>query len=174
VPSAAPSNPEAFHGPLHVDETPPPPRLSPSAPVAVPDTFSVIELLQFIRHVRGLAPGHRPRGKERFRIALLVSAWDAMDSAWRKVGPAAWLAQQFPLLEDFLWSNFSGDDLFRFGLSATGGDLHDPRYRSQYLDTPCGFIEWRDPLRGIRRTRDIGLPLYWLLFGDHAFSAADT
>lgn len=169
---AVPSSPERFHGSLTVDEAPPPPRLAPSAPVTVPDTFSVIELLQFIRHVRGLAPGQRP--KSRFPIALLVSAWDTMDSAWRQVGPAAWLAQQFPLLEDFLWSNFLADDIFRFGLSSTGGNLKDSRYRTQYLDNPHGFIEWRDPLNGIRRTRDIGLPLYWLLFGDRAFSAADT
>jgi hypothetical protein len=174
VPSSAPSSPEIFHGSLHVEETPPPPRLSPSAPVAVPDTFPLIELLQFIRHVRGLAPGRRPRGTERFRIALLVSAWDTMDPAWHQAGPATWLAQRFPLLEDFLWSNFLGDDIFRFGLSSTGGDLNDARYRSQYLDNPCGFVEWRDPLLGMRRTRDIGLPLYWLLFGDPAFSAAVT
>ena len=167
----APTNADAFFGKLSMEEVPPPPRAAPSDPVAVPKALAVIELLQFIRHVRGLAPGERPRGKERFRIALLVSAWDAVDATWREAGPATYLAHHLPLLEDYLWSNFLPDDVFRFGLSSTGGDLHNPDYNEQYLDDPSGFVEWRDIGRGIQAKPDIGLPLYWLLFGDRALGA---
>jgi hypothetical protein len=168
---AAPTNPDAFFGKLQLDEVPPTPSVAPSAPVIVPMSLAIIELLQFIRHVRELAPGERPQGKERFRIAIVVSTWDSVTPAWRKDGPATYLAQHLPLLEDYLWSNFPPDDVFRFGLSATGGDLHDPEYSSQYLDDPSGFVEWQEAGGNIRRSRDIGLPLYWLLFGDRALGA---
>ncbi|HSP81448.1 MAG TPA: hypothetical protein VLQ93_23220 [Myxococcaceae bacterium] len=168
---AAPTNPNTFFGELSVDEVPPPPRAAPTDPVTVPTALSIIELLQFIRHVRKLAPGERPRGDERFRIALLVTSWDSVDPTWRKAGPAAYLSQHLPLLEDYLWSNFLPDDVFRFGLSATGGDLRTPLYKDKYLEDPSGFVEWQDAGSGLQTSRDIGLPLYWLLFGDRAFGA---
>jgi hypothetical protein len=169
---AAPTNPNTVFGEFPIEEVPPPPRAAPSDPVSVPTALAIIELLQFIRHVRELAPGERPRkDEERFRIALLVTAWDSVDPAWRRAGPAAYLSHHLPLLEDFLWSNFLPDDVFRFGLSATGGDLRNPDYNQRYLDDPSGFVEWRDATSGIRQSRDIGLPLYWLLFSDRALGA---
>ncbi len=169
---SAPVNATNFFGPDALDEAPAPPRAAFSDPVQVPSTLALIELLQFIRFVRDLAPGERPqRDEERFRIALLVTSWDSVDPAWRQQGPARYLAQHMSLLEDYLWSNFLPDDVFRFGLSSTGGNLADPRHQERYLDDPSGFVEWMDPLRGIQHTRDIGLPLYWLLFGDSAFGA---
>jgi hypothetical protein len=168
---AAPTDANRYFGDLSVDEVPPPPRASPTDPVTVPTALSLIELLQFIRHVRKLAPGERPRGEERFRIALLVTTWDSVDPGWRKGGHATYLAHHLPLLEDFLWSNFLPDDVFRFGLSSTGGDLRNPDYNTRYLDDPSGFVEWRDSGSGIQHKRDIGLPLYWLLFGDRALGA---
>lgn len=169
---SAPVDPNVFFEPLPLDETAPPPRAAPRDPVSGPTSLTIIELLQFIRHVRGLEPGARPRSDgERFPIALVVTSWDSVDPAWRKRGPAPYLTQHLPLLDDYLWSNFLPDDVFRFGLSATGGDLRDPSYQQRYLDDPSGFVEWRDPLRGIQKTKDIGLPLYWLLFGDSALGA---
>jgi hypothetical protein len=68
---------------------------------------------------------------------------------------------------DFLWSNFRTEDVFRFGLSSTGGDLNNPAYKKRYLDDPRGFVEWRD-FGASHASDDIGLPLYWLLFGQDA------
>jgi hypothetical protein len=167
VPPRSAFRPERFLDPIELEETPPAPRLSPADPVRVPTVLALIELLQFIRYVRGLTPGKRPSGKDRFRIALVVSAWDSVAQSWRASGPAAYLAQHMPLLEDFLWSNFLPDDIYRFGLSATGGDLHDAAYAARYQDNPGGFVEWRGMDR-VHRRDDLGLPLYWLLFGDRA------
>nr|WP_253895053.1 hypothetical protein [Corallococcus exercitus] len=166
----APLHPEHVFGAMSLDEVPPPTRAMPTDPVRVPTAISIIELLQFIRHVRQLAPGERPQGDRQLRIALLVSAWDSVAPEWRQAGPAAYLAHHLPLLEDFLWSNFLPEDVFRFGLSSTGGDLRNPDYSEKYLDNPCGFVEWVD-MRGRQQRSDIGLPLYWLLFGEHALSA---
>lgn len=101
--------------------------------------------MQFIRQVRGLAPGERPPRKS-FRIALLVAAWDAVDHAWQARGAGDYLGENLPLLEDFLWSNFHREDVYRFGLSSTGGDLNGSRYRQQYNDddAPGGFVTWTD------------------------------
>ncbi|WP_309896694.1 hypothetical protein [Archangium sp.] len=169
---AAPTNPNIVFGALSLDEVPPPPRAAPSDPVRVPTALALIELLQFIRYVRDLSPGERPRNEqERFRIALLITAWDSVDPAWRRAGPATYLSHHLPLLEDFLWSNFLPDDVFRFGLSATGGDLTNPDHNKRYQNDPSGFVEWHDAASGIRQSRDIGLPLYWLIFGDRALGA---
>ena len=167
-----PHDSASFFGQIHLEEAPPPPHATPTDPVTVPVELPIIELLQFIRNVRELPPGQRPqKDAERFRIAMLVTAWDAVSQDWRKAGPAAFLSHHFPLLDDYLWSNFLQDDVFRFGLSATGGDLRDSDYCQAYMDDPSGFVEWLDPLHGIRDSRDIGLPLYWLLFGDRALGA---
>lgn len=154
-------------------------QLSPAHPrdrVPVPTVLAMVELLQFIRHVRNLPPGARPpRGS--LRIALLVSAWDGVDLAWRRQGPGRYLLEHATMLEEFLWSNFHQDDVFRFGLSSTGGNLKDPTYQAKYRDDPRGFVEWADgSARGpegeavIQRSADLGLPLYWVLHGDRAFS----
>jgi hypothetical protein len=161
--------PERVFGPGLAEETPLPPRAAPDHPVRVPTALAVIELLQFLRHVRGLDPGERPPPGE-LRIAFVASAWDAVDRSLRDAGPAGFLAQQAPLLEDYLWSNFHADDVFRFGLSATGGDLRDPRYQEQYRTTPGGFVEWADATGTIVQTSDLSLPIAWLLSGDRALA----
>jgi hypothetical protein len=161
-------------GPLAVEGLQEAPRAQPSEPVVVPTALATIELLQFIRYVRGLAPGERPHGERRLPVALLVSAWDAVDEDWRRAGPTAYLTQNLPLLTDYLWSNFLPDDVFCFGLSATGGDLLDASYRKRYQDDPSGFVEWTDGSGTRQQSRDIGLPLYWLLFGDRALGAPDA
>lgn len=165
--SAAPARPEQIFTHLAVGDMPATPWAVPSDPVKVPTVLTLIELLQFIRRVRNLAPGQRPQD---FRIALLFSAWDSVDSAWKDAGPRAYLDHSLPLLADYLWSNFRTDDVFCFGLSSTGGDLLNPDHARHYLEDPSGFVTWTGP-HGRSETRDLGLPLYWLLFGDHAFGA---
>jgi len=145
------------------------PVLQPGDAVRIPTVLSLIELLQFLRHARGLVPGERaPLGN--LRVAVLVSAWDSVPLEWREQGPARFLAAHVPLLEDFLWSNFHGLDVFRFGLSSTGGDLMDPAWRECYLDAPSGFVEWVNLEGRVQRHADLAMPLYWALFGEDAWN----
>lgn len=150
-----------------------PPEASPEEQVRVPGALALVELLQFMRHARGLCPGERPLAGS-LRVVIAISAWDAVDARWRAEGPERWLAQQMPLLEDYLWCNFPSDDLLICGLSAVGGDLNDEAFQSQYLSNPHrGFVEWwglNQGAAGIQRCTDIALPLYFALAGRQALS----
>lgn len=153
---------------LAPDESPSAPPTAVTDPVRMPTELAIIELLQFLRYVRGLAPGERPRPDD-WRIGVMVAAWDDVSDDWRKQGPKAYLQQEFSLLEDFLWSNFHSAGVRRFGLSATGGDLEDKGYRQGYVDGEAtGFVTWNAAGR-VREATDLALPLAWALFGDRAF-----
>lgn len=165
----AAQGPESIFGAGLQDEVPAPRRAEPDDAVPVPTELAVIELLQFLRHVRGLAPGQRPRTGT-MRIALLASAWDAVDPARREAGPASFFVERASLLEDYLWSNYHPDDIFHFGLSSTGGDLGDPVYQERYLEDRHGLIEWCDTTGLVHSTRNLALPIEWALFGDSALN----
>lgn len=134
----------------------------------VPTELAAIELLQFLRFVRGLAPGERPpRGS--MRVAVLISAWDAVDASWKGQGPEKFVKQNAALLQQYLWSNYQADDVQIFGLSATGGDLRDPSYKEQFEsagnDEPTGFVVWSDA-DGLQTSHDVTIPLAWALMGN--------
>lgn len=166
----APLTPEDLFGARGFPPEAPPPRpKTTDEGVRVPTCVAVIELLQFIRHVRRLRPGVRPvRGQ--FRIALIASAWDEIDISFAERGPAHYFSETAALLEDYLWSNFYEEDVFRFGLSATGGDLHDPVYRERYVSRTggAGDIVWSGANGRLRRSSDLSVPLCWAAFGDRA------
>ncbi|WP_437307004.1 hypothetical protein [Sorangium sp. So ce388] len=166
------SDPEAAFGPGIQGQSRSPRVAAPDEPVRVPTVLAVVELLQFLRHERGLAPGERPSRGE-MRIALLASAWDAVDSVWQRKGPAELFRERAPLLDDFLWSNYHPEDLLHFGLSSTGGDLADRRHQEQYREDPHGFTVWSDASGRILRTRNLALPIEWALFGDEALAGND-
>lgn len=162
------SDPATVFGPGLASAEVPPRRPAPTEePLRIPTMFAVIELLQFIRHARGLSPGERPPPGT-LRVAVLLGAWDAADAGWRAGGPANYLSQHMPLLVDFLYSNFGPADVFHFGLSTTGGDLHSEHHRRRYLADPGGFVEYADATGQVRRSRDLALPIRWALFGDAA------
>lgn len=146
--------------------------LGPREPVRVPTTLALIEVLQFLRYARDLAPGERPLAGIQ-RIAVLLSAWDAVGRASRVRGPTRYVADEVALLNDYLWSNYRPTDVMCFGLSATAGDLNDPKHRERYLDDPHGFVEWSMAGGVVHSTRDLTLPLRWALFGDNALEAEE-
>lgn len=152
-----------------VEESPPPPTRGPLDPVRVPTSLAMVELLQLLRHSRGLAPGERPpRGA--LRVVLVVSAWDAVAASWRALGPNRFLVSEFALLEDFIRCNFHPDDVLRLGLSATRGDLKTKEGRERYMNDPGGEIVWQRPDGVLTITPNLGLPLLWALFGDRALA----
>jgi hypothetical protein len=162
------SDPASVFGPGLAQEEVPARRLvAAHEPLRIPTMLALIELLQFIRHARGLAPGERPQ-LGALRIAVTLGSWDAVDASWRDRGPADYLSQHMPLLVDFLWSNFCPADILHFGLSTTGGDLRNDAHRRRYLERPGGFVEYAEATGEVRRSADLALPIRWALFGDAA------
>ena len=162
-----------FEPGLAAEEVPPRRAADPNEPIRIPipTVLSLIELLQFIRKARGLVPGERPQ-PDQLRIAVVLSAWDAVEAAWHGRSPADYASQHVHLLVDFLWSNFHAHDVMYFGLSSTGGDLRDERHRERYRERdPAkagGFVTWSDVSGQVQRSDDLALPIRWALFGDAA------
>lgn len=155
-------DPGAAFGGGFVSETPETPRASPRDPQRVPTTLALIELLQLLRAQRGVATG--VRAGHGLRVAIVVTAWDAVHDYKT---PNEWLAQNAPILEDYLWSNFAPADVMRFGLSSTGVDLRVSKNASRYDEDPRGFVVWTNAGEP-REEPDIGLPMRWALFGASA------
>ncbi len=139
----------------------------------IPTEVSAIEVVQFLRHERGLAPGERPKSGS-MRVIVLLSAWDEVDERWRRdeKGPQAYLQEEFALLDDFLWSNFHSTDVVALGLSSTGGDLRKSEASDDFLETVedrnPGYVQYNDGRGRTHTCRDLGLPLYWALRGEDA------
>ncbi len=146
---------------------------APTDAVHVPTVLAIVELLQFLRHERGLSPGERPKSGT-LRIALIASAWDAVDEVWQRRGAQTFFAENAPLLREFLWSNHRREDVTFFGLSSTAGDLHDPEYKKAYRRNAHGYVEWADVSGHIHRSKNLALPIEWALFGDEAFSRTES
>lgn len=130
-----------------------------SAASAVPNTWSpetlphqakLVELLQFLLE----------RTQRRLRVAVVVSAWDLVESLGRP--PHAFISRELPLLQQFLEAN---DDLLEhavFGVSAQGGDI-------TVASEKQSLLELDDALKRIKvrqdqdTGQDITKPIAWLL-----------
>lgn len=158
-----------FEPGITANEVPPRRAAAPDEPlrIPIPTVLTLIELLQFIRKTRDLAPAERPTPGT-LRIGVILSAWDAVDPIWQSRSPADYASQHVHLLVDFLWSNFHTDDVMYFGLSSTGGNLADPRYQQRYMENPGGFVAWSDVSGDVQQSNDLALPIRWALFGDGA------
>ena len=139
------------------EETRPPPGASvPDESAAdewradkVPTEVELVDLLQ-------LLCGHID--KRRFRLAVIVSAWDLVDD---QGPPSKWLAKELPLLEQFLISAGSRIDLRVYGVSAQGGRLPDD---SEHLQS---FVKASDRIQVVfgdaAPSHDITAPLWWVV-----------
>ena len=81
----------------------------------VPTQVKMIELLQYI--------AERPYLNHLKNIALIISAWDVACSRYKS--PEAWLANQMPMLNQYLHTNNDRFSFSVYGLSCQGGELID-------------------------------------------------
>jgi Double-GTPase 1 len=143
----------------------------PHEPIHPPTAVAIVEVLQFLRHQRGLALGEEP-DPDAFRVAVAVSCWDGVPEESRRQGPAPFVERHFPLLHDFLSTNFQSEGVRFFGVSSTGGDLGEPTFRQRYDESDpeqMGDVAYHPLPEGSPSTvPDITLPLGWLLEGEGA------
>lgn len=122
------------------------------SPDMLPHQTKLVELLQFLLE----------RTQRKLRVAVVVSAWDLVDSIGTP--PHGFIARELPLLQQFLEAN---DDLLEhavFGVSAQGGDITVEAEKQ-------ALLELDDALKRIKvrqdqeTSQDITKPIAWLLGG---------
>jgi hypothetical protein len=130
----------------------------PWTAVLMPPDVRTVDLLQAVLDERA----------EALPVAIIVSAWDRVNSpisAWNRVitqspAPPAWLAQQMPLLDQFLDSNAERLPHAVFGVSAQGGDFSAGLARGLVDEDPWdrAYVVCPDDERGT-----LAEPVLWLL-----------
>jgi hypothetical protein len=81
----------------------------------------VVELLQILRHIKGLSSLHRTCEP---RLLVLLSCWDELGVNGKS--PTKELASRVPLVDTYIRANWSQDSLTVYGLSSLGKSLsHD-------------------------------------------------
>ena len=171
MPSDPDNDPSRFFDRAYLPEQKESRHPEPGQSVDPPTTVALVEVLQFMRHQRGLAMGEVP-DPNTFRVAVVVSCWDVVPEDWKQKGPEPFLHQHFPLVHDFLSTNFLPEGVRIFGLSSTGGDLNEEGFRRQYTASEqeeMGEVVYHPIREGSPRTdSDVTLPIGWLLEGDIA------
>ena len=118
------------------------------SPEAIGTQVMLVDLLQ-------LLCGHVE--EERFRLAVVVSAWDLVLS---KELPIEWLAKELPLLNQFLINAHCRLDFRVYGVSAQGGQLPDDVDRLTAYSITSDRIQV--VLDGLP-SHDITAPIRWAL-----------
>ena len=118
------------------------------SPEAVETQVMLVDLLQHLcDHIE----------RERFRLAVIVSAWDLVAS---QELPATWLARELPLLDQFLINARSRFDLRVYGVSAQGGQLPEE------VDRLTAHKKASDRIQVVQDgppSHDITAPIRWAL-----------
>ena len=118
------------------------------SPDAIETQVMLVDLLQLLCcHIE----------KERFRLAVIVSAWDLVVS---QELPLEWLAKELPLLDQFLTNSHSRLDSRVYGVSAQGGEL--PRD----FDSLSAYEKASDRIQVVLDglpSHDITAPIRWAL-----------
>ncbi|MGD0813505.1 MAG: hypothetical protein ABSA83_07875 [Verrucomicrobiota bacterium] len=116
-----------------------------------PTQVQLVDLLQFMmRHEHFQAP---------FRLAIVISAWDLV--APSEISPDDWIAQQLPLLNQFLASNPIKFEVAFYGVSAQGGKYDAGDMTPLQNKLPATRIEIVG--QGVKNAHDITEPLLWLM-----------
>lgn len=127
-----------------------------------PTQVVLVDWLQFLRK----AFTQRVGGAYKPRIGIVVSAWDRVPEDQKGKGPAKWIADNLPLLSQYVDTNITEVDFEYFGVSVTEGDFDaNPGFRDEYIRRdPRKAGEVIHSLSGtIETTHDVTLPVAWAL-----------
>ncbi|ASL44119.1 hypothetical protein bAD24_I11555 [Burkholderia sp. AD24] len=120
------------------------------SPILMPQQVQLVELLQFAQS--------KPMGRRHRRVAIVVSAWDVLGNT--KLRPKDWVAQEMPLLHQFLNNNRELFEYTVFGVSAQGGDIGDEKVKAELLRKTAA--ERIKCLSDTVDSHDITSPIAWL------------
>lgn len=88
------------------------------------------KLVDILQSLAGYAPD------KRWRLGIVVSAWEIVHNSTPKVTPKSWIERNAPLLRQYLQSNPRSFNFGVFGVSALGGDLVKDAEKLQSVATP--------------------------------------
>ena len=128
----------------------------------LPTQVVLTEWLQFLRQAFTDVAG----GFFRPRIGVVISAWDAVPNDQQPAGPVEYLAENLPLLHQFVEANEDTFEFQVFGVTVVAGDLkNDEDFRATYLaGDPAGFGFVVHSLAGrLEKSTDLTLPIAWAL-----------
>jgi hypothetical protein len=127
-----------------------------------PTDVVLTDWMQFLRR----AFTDRVSGSYRPKVGIVIAAWDAVPSDAQAQSPFDYLANNFPLLRQFIETNGERFDFQVFGLSILGGDLkNDPEFRAIFIKgKPNDFGYVIHSLNGqLERINDVTVPVAWAL-----------
>jgi hypothetical protein len=102
------------------------------------------------------------------RIGVVLTCWDELPQEDKDMPFETYIRENLPLFWQFLTARRSqGGDIKYFGLSTTGGDLHDSEYKAEFLTDPSsfGFVLVSDEDGRRIECADVAEPIRWALEG---------
>ena len=124
-----------------------------------PTEVLITEWLQFFRRVYTDLVG----GKQRLKIGIIVSAWDAVPEDQKILGPDSYIETNYPMLEQFMEANFERYEFKTFGVSITDGDLNKAKHRNEYFEKnpkDMGSVVSHEGNK-IVVGKDLTFPIFW-------------
>lgn len=124
-----------------------------------PAELCAIETLQRLLFVRGTSLRNR---LEHPRLAVLLSCWDELTPAERKLRPGDILKTRAPLFSSFIHSNWRQDELKVWGLSSTERKLPEETPDLEFArkgPEHFGYVVLEDGIP----SPDLTLPVNWLI-----------
>ena len=122
-----------------------------------------VMLCEFLRLLELKLPDRMTSRKP--RIAVIVTAWDLLDSDRSAAGPCAYLRKEYPLFAGRL-ADLDRFDVTIFAMSIFGGDPQaDEVFRDNLLDSglkSAGFVRF-DHDGTVQEVSDITLPIAWAI-----------
>jgi hypothetical protein len=127
----------------------------------IPTQVVLCELIRFLE----LTLSRRSDGGPP-RLAVLVSAWDLVDSDAFDSGPITYLEKEYPVLAGRL-EDLETLDVQVFGLSVVGGDLREEGFKTAFLEKGLdghGWVAIRDAGTGKWvKDPDVTKPVAWAI-----------
>lgn len=127
------------------------------------DIATTVQLCELIRFLELELGTHT--NLPRPRVAILVTAWDILDTEQRQYSPTQYLAREYPLVSRRI-ADLTRLDVNVFGISVVGGDFQDATFRQQFLAgniDDFGYV-MIDTVGGQpEQTHDLTVPLAWVL-----------
>ena len=130
-------------------------------PKDAPTSVQLVEMLQMLRCDAVQAPARK--------LAVVLSAWDKIEGEGQGITPEQYLADELPLLDQYLRHGLDRWDVRVYGLSAQGGDFErdeetDDEDRNERVAEIRALEDASDRIRLMvpELSKDLTEPIAWL------------